>query len=310
MAARALVTGAAGFVGRHLSHYLRAQSWDVVGCDRAASEDDDILACDIADRESVEALLDSAGEVTHVFHLAAIANPREAKAQRDLAQQINVQGTQHLVESVYRRWPRARFVFVSSSQVYGKPERLPITEDHPLDPATEYGATKAKADTYCREQFEEHGWPIVRMRPFNHSGPNQRAGYVLPDFAQQIAQIKAGVREPVISAGAIDREHDIAHVADVVRAYELAALEGTPGEVYNVCSGESHLLRAALERMMELAGVEAEVESRSAADGAPRIVGSYDRLNKATGWHPEHSFDELLRDVLNDWMARVETPAS
>lgn len=304
MIGRALITGAAGFVGRRLTGYLRDQGWTVVGSGHPESAG--MLPCDIRDRASVDRMLEAAGDVSHVFHLAAIAFVPEAEEDPVRAVDVNLNGTIHLCNALRNRAAPPRLVFVGSSDAYGPPQSLPITEDHPLCPANTYAISKAAADHYCARLARVTALDCVRLRPFNHAGPGQSDQYVLSSFARQIAAIEAGRSEPVLRVGNLEASRDFLHVDDVLRAYELAALHGLPGAVYNICSGQSVRIQDVLDRLLAMSSVSIEVSpdpARQRPSEVPEVRGAHDHITADTGWRPEIDTDTLLRDVLQYWRA-------
>ena len=305
MGARALVTGAGGFVGAHLSRHLESEGWEVIRfiqdgpCDMERT-----VACDFTYPRMIAAVLHRLPCVTHVFHLAAISWVPGAAAKPTQTVESNLLGTMHLIEHIRRHSPEARFLHVGSGAVYGAPTELPVTEASPLAPATLYGITKAAADQYCACLHEADGFDVLRMRPFNHSGPGQSDAFVLSSFARQVALIEAGKREPVLTVGNLETARDFLHVEDVVRAYRLAAVSGQSGEAYNVCSGEAHQIGKALEALLAHARVDIEIRvdpERVRKVDVPMIYGSHAKFSAATGWAPSLPFDQILRDLLEYW---------
>ena len=250
---RALVTGANGFVGRVLCRHLADQGWEVRGCDlNAADEQPDYKTCDVAEAGQIEAVLDWAGPITHVFHLAARTFVPDSMDDPCGVVETNLQGTMRLLTLLHARGGGVRTVFIGSSEAYGPPQSVPITEDHPLCPNNPYAMTKAAADHFCAYAHQSMGMDIVRIRPFNHSGPGQSDRFVLSSFARQVAEVEAGLRGPVLEVGNLAARRDFSHVGDVVRAYERAAIDGASGEAYNVCSGRSYVIQEALDTLLGL----------------------------------------------------------
>ena len=302
----ALITGAGGFVGHILRQYLSDRGWTVRCCDaRAPADDPDWFTCDVSDARSVDALLEWAGgEVTHVFHLAAITFVPESGRDPHRAFDVNLQGTVLLTDAVRRHAPSARFVFIGSAEVYGPPRTLPMDEQHPINPTNPYAISKAAADLYCGYLHAAGLLDVVRVRPFNHSGPGQSDAFVLSSFAHQIARIEAGKEPPVLRVGNLEARRDFSHVSDVVRAYEALALEGQSGEVYNVCSGCAVSIRDALEGLLNVAGASIRVEhdpARMRPVDIPEMWGTHAKLSARTGWTPRISFDALLCDLIGYW---------
>jgi GDP-4-dehydro-6-deoxy-D-mannose reductase len=312
MSLRALVTGAEGFVGRVLCDHLTAQGWEVVPATRVARDRADAIACDITHVKQVHALMAEAGAVTHVFHLAAISFVPDTLKDPGLATRVNIEGTLNVATVLREHRPGARLVNVGSAAIYGTPLSTPITEDHPLNPDTPYAITKAAADRYCDYYHQAEGLDVIRMRPFNHSGPGQSDAFVLSSFAKQIAAVEAGQREPVLHVGNLNSGRDFSHVADVVRAYEVAALHGKAGEAYNVASGVMVRIGDVLNRLIELSDAEVAVEvdeKRLRPLDDDLVYGSCDRLHADTGWKPERNLDHILGDLLGYWRAQFSAPA-
>ena len=307
---RALVTGAEGFVGQALCAHLTAQGWDVRGSALRDLPDagGSYFQCDITDRVEVERLMVWAAGATHVFHLAALTFVPDSLQDPALAMTANLIGTIHLTSSLKTHLPNARLIYVGSADAYGVPQSLPVTEDHPLRPDNPYSISKAAADEFCGYLHKASRADIVRMRPFNHSGAGQAERFVLSNFARQIAAIEAGKAEPVLRVGNLAAARDFSHVNDVVRAYELAALHGTAGEVYNVCSGRSRVIQDALDILLSLSTTPIRVEvdaARLRPVDVKDVHGSHAKLTAQTGWEPVLTFESLLADLLAYWRPRV-----
>ncbi|MCC6698823.1 MAG: GDP-mannose 4,6-dehydratase [Candidatus Hydrogenedentes bacterium] len=304
----ALITGVNGFVGQVLSRYLRERGWNVLGAVQPpAAKTASSFPCDLTNRAEVEELAQWAKDVTHVFHLAAVTYIPQSQSDPALAMNVNLNGTIHLLHAVRACAPDARFLYVSSAAVYGVPKSLPITEEHPLNPNEPYGISKAAADAFCDYLHRNSGMDVIRVRPFNHSGPGQADHFVLSSLARQIALIERGAQEPVLHVGNLDVARDFLHVDDVVRAYESLMEKGEAGQVYNVCSGVSHSLRSILDTLREHAAVPIRLETdpeRVRRVDIPNVCGSRARITRHTEWEPRIPFAQLLEDLLNYWRTR------
>ena len=196
-------------------------------------------------------------------------------------------------EAVRAEAPEATVVAVSSGEVYGPPETLPVTEQAPLRPQNPYAVSKAATDLLARFHADAHGLRVVIARAFNHAGPGQEPIYAIASFAKQAA---AG---DVIVTGNPDTRRDYTDVRDVVRAYRLLAEHGEPGEAYNVCSGET---ASAGELVALLGAREHRVDpSLVRAHEVMEIRGSAEKLRAATGWAPEIPLADTLRDTVQAW---------
>lgn len=305
MTRRALITGASGFVGPVLRAHLEASGWETVCCGQAG--EGGLIGCDITDRAQIDALLDHAGNITHVFHLAAMTFVPAAHRDPTGAMTVNLLGTVQLTNALRDRGSTARFLNIGSAEAYGPPHSLPVTEDHPLNPGNPYAISKAAADHYCAYLSKTNALDIVRVRPFNHSGPGQTDQFVLSSFARQIAEIEAGHRPAEMHVGNLQPARDFLHVNDVVRAYEALALKGHTGTAYNVCSGSARRIEEVLNILMDLSTVRPVVlpdPGRMRPVDVPTMYGSYARLAQDTGWKPAYTLEALLAALLDHWRAQ------
>lgn len=304
---RALVTGSEGFVGRVLVRRLQAAGWDVVRSDFRGK--DGVLLCDVGDAQQVASLFQQAGAITHVFHLAAQTFVPESQKNPNATFQTNLIGTANLVQSIAALDAPPRLIFISSADIYGPPQYLPMDEAHPLNPQNPYAISKAAADAHCRFAAKANGLDIVVMRPFNHSGAGQTAQFVLSSFAKQIAAIEAGQQDAVLKVGNLEAARDFSHVEDIVQAYLLAAKSGIAGEAYNVCSGISRRIQDALDSLLSLGKVEIKIvqdPARMRPAEVKEVTGACEKLKAATGWHATHNFDTMLKELLDYWRQCLE----
>jgi GDP-4-dehydro-6-deoxy-D-mannose reductase len=186
--------------------------------------------------------------------------------------------------------------------VYGQvtPDELPLGEDHPFRPASPYAVSKASAELLGLQAWLGRGLEVVRVRPFNHTGPGQAPDYVVPSLARQVAEaVRSGAAQ--LSVGNLAARRDLTDVRDVVRAYRLLLDAGRPGEVYNVCRGESVVIEDVARRLLVLAGVDLPLvvdPAQMRPVDLPDLRGDPTRLHAATGWTPAIGLDQTLGDVL------------
>lgn len=312
---RVLVTGATGFVGRHLMAALRAAfpAADLVPAARAseAGGDPAVRAFDLMDAEGVAQLVADERPDACV-HLAAASAVAESFTDPDSTWWANVDGTRALATALMRHAPECRLLHVSSGEVYGLSFNagVPLDESAPLRPANPYAAAKAAADVALGE-MALRGLRVVRLRPLNHVGPGQSPRFAIAAFARQIARVEAGAQQPVVRTGALDRERDFLDVRDVCDAYvaALARADALPaGTVLNIASGRLRRLDGVLADMLRLAGVRATVEQEAAALRPTDLAAtpcSADAARAALGWAPRVPWNETLAAVLADWRAAV-----
>jgi GDP-4-dehydro-6-deoxy-D-mannose reductase len=296
---RALVTGASGFAGRHLAGLLRERSNDVLAPPRAE--------LDLLDLDALRSVVDEF-RPRRIFHLAAFASAvRSWDAPLEVLRQ-NIEGTANVLEAVRLEKSDARVLLVGSGQIYGKPDRLPITEDAPLHPQNPYAVSKAAADLLGGQYAEAHGLRIVRTRSFNHAGPGQSAEYVIGTLTRQVAEAEAsGADQLTLRTGSAEVARDFTDVRDVVRAY-VAAVEAAP-DAYNVCSGRSVTVAELIALIEELTELEVHHEvdpARVRAHEVKEVHGSADRLRAATGWAPEIPLERTVADALEAWRRELK----
>lgn len=315
---RILVTGGAGFAAAYAVRSLRERFRGVSVL--AATRDgesidgfDETIRFDLADSTAALTVIEAA-QPTLVLHLAGIAAPPEANAQPELAWQVNTLGTLALGRAILAAAPDTIFLNVGSASAYGDSAKQVrrITEETAFLPADDYGATKAAAD-WGLAVLAKRGLKVVRLRPFNHTGPGQTRDYAIPTFAAQIAAIERGNREAVVKVGNLEAERDIADVADVTDGYASvawAALEGRLewGRAYNVCTGRGIRMRSVLEILLSRSSVDIVIEQdpdRMRPSDLPRIVGDPSRAEAEIGWRTSTPLETTLLRTLNYWRERL-----
>lgn len=298
---RILVTGADGFVGRHLCRFLKLQGDEVIEAHGPSAGDERKL--DITDASDVLERVRQA-KPEGVIHLAGFSSVGKSHLEPNLVFQVNAVGTVNLLAAVREAALRARVLLVGSGEMYGSvPGDARATESTPLAPLSPYAASKLAAECAGMQFNRSYGIAVVCARPFNHLGAGQDPGFVVPSFASQVQTIAQGNSEPVLKVGNLEPIRDFSHVLDVVAAYRLLLESGEPGTAYNVCSGEGRSIRSLLDELLSLAGLDASVEvdrSRVRPVEIPRLVGSPERLQQL-GWAPSRTVRDALRDVLEEY---------
>jgi GDP-4-dehydro-6-deoxy-D-mannose reductase len=245
-----------------------------------------------------------------VLHLAARSSVAESFRDFNGYIEVNFGGTLNLLRALSGDGFRGRMVFVSTGDLYGMvPEsELPIAEDRPLRPRNPYAVSKMAAEALCYQWTQTEGLDVVMARPFNHIGPGQDERFAVAAFAAQVARISAGRADPRVVAGDLEVTRDFTDVRDVVRAYFALLAKGRTGEVYNIGSGRETLLREILDRLLALAGVQADVETdpaRLRASEQRRAIADVRKIARDTGWMARTMLDDTLRDTLEDWKGRI-----
>ncbi len=310
MAQRVLVTGVNGFVGPYLARALVERGHRVAATHYGAFAPhpvplppiEPLVELDVRDGDAVAGAIAST-RPDAIIHLAGFSEPQRSMAQPALTTQINVIGTFHVLEAVARVAPSARCVVVGSGDVYGaqEPGSAPFTEDSPIRPTNPYAVTKAAADWLaggyaCGPQRLD----VVRVRPFNHTGPGQQRGLVCPDFAYGIAALAAaGARSGTLAVGNLDAAKDFSDVRDIARGYVLALEQGERGAVYNLASEHTLSVRSIFETLARIAGVEVTPTPRAGLAAGPAVAvrASAARFRERTGWVAEIPFDQTLGEL-------------
>lgn len=304
---RILLTGAGGFVAAHLRPLLQTAfpPAEIVELGGQGAK------LDLADAAAVVRFVaDVAPDAC--IHLAAVTAVPAANADPDAAWRVNLLGTLSLARALQAANPEAVLLFASSAEIYGRSFAAGVALDEGALPApmNTYAATKAAADL-ALGAMAATGLRVIRMRPFNHTGPGQSPSFVVPAFARQVARIAAGLQEPRLQVGALDPYRDFLDVRDVCAAYVAALARADvlpPGAVFNVASGVPRRIGDILEALMAMAGVQAEVSTGQALlrkAEIPTASGNASAARAALGWAPAISWERTLADVLDDWQARV-----
>lgn len=294
---RILVTGASGFVGRWLTAELSGAGHEVVDLE---------ATIDVRDAAAVSAAV-SRSRPEAIAHLAAVSYSPDASAEPGAAYAVAVGGTANVMEAARLLDPPPAVLVTGSSESYGAPtpQDLPLTERSPLRATSPYGISKLAQESVALAYAGRYDLRVVGTRSFNHTGPGQRAEFVVPALARRIREVARG-RATQVPVGNLDVRRDLSDVRDVVRAYRLLleAAMGTDfargGAVVNVCSGNSVAIRWVAEELCRLAGIPVvlEVDPALVRQGdPPEIRGDFSRLASVTGWRPERQLAGALHDV-------------
>jgi GDP-4-dehydro-6-deoxy-D-mannose reductase len=304
---RVLITGASGFAGSFLARECARAGDSVVGISLTGDVPEggsEGAAVDLLNGDAVrEAVRAARPEV--VYHLAALSSVGRSWEEPARTVQDNVAMSVNMLEALRFEAADARTVWVSSCEVYGVPEALPLTEDARLNPANPYAVSKAAGDMLAAVYVDAHGLNMVRARPFNHAGPEQRTIFIMSSLARQAAEAQlSGVDSLEIATGNPDTRRDFTDVRDVVRAYRLLAACEESG-VFNVCTGQSISAADQVRLVSELIDpieVAHVVDSgRVRAHEVMDLRGSHERLTAATGWEPEIPVRQTMADTIEWW---------
>ena len=312
-----LITGIAGFAAKHFLHYLNEQEpgSEVMGIynETLPAFDDEKLdelhlsfsKINLLEKDKIAEVIEEFNPA-YILHLAgrsSVANSWKAPADSVID---NTSFFLNIVETVRILKLNCRILSVGSTEEYGNANAgLPLKETDCPDPASPYGVARVLQQKLVKIYAESYGVDIVHTRSFNHIGPHQKPDYVISSFAQQIVQQeKKGVSKIELVTGDVNVIRDFSDVRDVVRAYYLLLYKGIKGQTYNVCSGKGYLIKDMIDLFSTIIG-EHIFHSTDEKNFRPSenkvIIGSYEKLMNATGWKPQYSIKESLRDIIKYW---------
>jgi UDP-glucose 4-epimerase len=278
---RVLVTGANGFIGRHLVKALEQAGHTVVGWDLP---DQDIIRDPL-----MEILSGKPQQLDAVIHLAAIGSPALCDREPTAAFTVNVQGTHNVLKLALDAGAK-RFVFASSAHVYGvSPKYLPTDERHPLRLQDVYTTTKLVGEEFCKLFWDNYGLSYVAIRLFNGYGPGQLPGYFIPDMVQRAKTGRIELRGALITK-------DWIYIDDVVRAYALALQSPFVGAV-NIGTGVETTLQFIAARIAGSCGAEMVISDQPQG-GPTRMLCDWGRAQRVLGWRPEIDLEEGIERTI------------
>ncbi|MGA7923990.1 MAG: GDP-mannose 4,6-dehydratase [Thermoplasmata archaeon] len=307
---RLLVTGASGFIGRHLVTWAVAKGHEVVGTYLASSELSvrDLPKSgvtweklDLKDGDRVAQIVASV-RPEGVIHLGAQAYAQRAWADPVDTFRTNVIGTIHLYEALRKNPPAKGTLLAASGAAYGAPGKLPLQEDFPLNPTNPYGVSKACQEMLSLQYALNFGLRIVRARLFGTTGPGKK-GDALNDFAQQVATIERSGRAGQLKVGNLDTKRDVSDIRDVLRAMWRIFEAGDPTQPVNVAAGQSYSIRYMAEQLARMARVPIEIVPDPVLfrpTDEPDNRADVTRL-RALGYTPSYTLVQTLEDSLNFW---------
>ena len=315
---KSLIIGGAGFVGAYLvRHLMNDLGQDVVvtkmprelvkvdGVDMNSIQ---VCDLDILQKKSIVALFREI-RPDYIYHLAAQSSVSVSWKNPALTVDVNVKGGVNILEALRELEDKPRVLFIGSGEEYGHilPGETPIKEGNVPRPGNIYAATKVCQNMLAKIYADAYGLDVMMVRAFNHIGPNQLPLFVVADFCKQVAEIEAGNREPVMKVGNLSAKRDFTDVRDVVRAYALLMKAGCAGETYNIGSGHAIAIEDILKQILDHSSVEIRVEvdpERLRPVDVPIIEADTTKVYEATGWKPEISLEQTIRETLDYWRTK------
>jgi len=314
---KVFISGATGFVGRHLIDFLSSPKYEIYGTSfpekiKAGALDirRNIIYLDIrSEKEVFKAINDV--QPSWLLHLAAISNVKHSWEEKRETLETNLMGTFYLFEAMRKFAPQARVLFVSSSDVYGflSPTEKVLMEEDSFHVVNPYAFTKVSGEILSKFYVQVENLNIVIARSFPHTGPGQSPDFVCSDWALQIARIEKGLADPVIKVGNLRVKRDFTDVREVVKAYSLLMKKGRRGEIYNVCSGKAVSLREILDILLSFSPQKIKVQvdsSKLRKADIPLLLGSNQKIREQTSWEPKILLKQTLHDLLEYWRTRVQ----
>lgn len=306
-----LVTGANGFVGHHLVKELFEHDYTVFGLGSPGSEVTEQLKPYLENYQGLEltdqAIVDTIdfAHIDAVIHLAGLAAVGPSFDNPLLYVTVNVGIEINIYEACIKQGVTPKILTISSGSLYDPMAPLPLNESSRTLPNSPYAVSKLGQEQMA-QYYSNRGFSSVIARPFNHVGPGQNEGFIVPDLAKQVVAAEQG-EVSQIQVGNLEAKRDYTDVRDIARAYRLLIEQGESGETYNVCSGVSHSGQDILDTLLSLSGTSPEITqepSRMRPSDTPNIYGDSSKLRDATGWSPSFDLRQTLVDALEDWRSR------
>lgn len=314
---KALIIGAAGFVGSYLARHLSCElGWETcltkLPQETLAVEGCKVFDLDILKQENIAALLEQI-QPDVIFHLAAQSSVAVSWKAPQMTVSVNVMGCLNLLEAVrsLKAEQKPRVLLIGSGEEYGHlPKGVSLVSEETLPtPGNPYAVSKLAQNHFGTLYARAYGLPVVMVRAFNHIGVGQSSQFVASDFCRQAAEIALGLREPVMRTGNLAAKRDFTDVRDVVRAYTMLAVQGRAGQTYNVGSGKAIAIEELLYTIINISNTNITVETDPAKlrpVDIPEITADITKLRQDTDWQAEIPLRQTLQEMFTHWKAQLE----
>lgn len=312
-----LITGFSGFVGRHFLQYLyeRPEAFEICGIDIKEPSFDCSVYKDkldiqfkkvnLLDKDELKTVLNEF-RPDYILHLASFSSVAYSWQHPEDCFINNTNIFLNLTGALKESAMASRVLSIGSSEEYGNvlPEQLPLKEDMHLTPVSPYAVARVSQEMFSRVFVDHYHLNIILTRSFNHIGPWQDERFVVPSFIRRILDIRdTGAKAGIIETGDTTIIRDFVDVRDVVRAYYLLLTEGTPGEIYNICSGKGIPLSEVIETIESITDMEIKTRVNPEfvrPDDNRVIIGSHHKISEELGWKPEISLEDTLKDMIKE----------
>lgn len=317
-----LITGIAGFAAGHFLEYLNLQEpgSEVAGIYHESMPGLDmqklsglkisLFKADLSDKKKTAEII-SDFQPAFILHLAGRSSVADSWKHPVESITDNTNFFLNIIEAVRHLAPACRILSVGSTEEYGNANLgQPLKETDCPEPASPYGVARVLQQKLVAIYANSYNVDIVHTRSFNHIGPRQKPAYVISSFAKQIAQQAAEGKDPIeLKTGDVNVIRDFSDVRDVVKAYYQLLYKGIKGQTYNVCSGKGYVLTDIISILADKIGrpVHHSVDEKNFRPSENKtILGSYEKLNKQTGWAPAISIEQSLDDILSFWKSNYK----
>ena len=306
MSEKIIVTGVNGFVGEHVVDTFKEDGFEVVGIgsdnspnEKVAHKLDTYVSCNLLDVDSVNNIdLNNARAIIHLAGLSAVSRSFD-QAQRYISD--NAVMTYNLLDHAKTSNMQGRAIVISSGALYDPNQPLPISEESATSPTSPYAIGKL-ASEHVVDYFRNRGLDAVIARPFNHIGPGQKEGFILPDIYAQLSSVGSGGE---IQVGNLNTRRDYTDVRDIVAGYKALALaDSLDHRLYNICSGQSLSgkdILALVERIGNYTDIKVSIDpSKIRPSDIMDIYGDSSRIRKELGWQPQYDIEQTITDFVAD----------
>lgn len=298
-----LITGGTGFVGRYLCQYL---SKDNVVYISSRSYHPNAIQLDLKNIKKSRNIFQDF-KFDKIFHLTAQSSVHLSFKQPFDTLYDNINTTLNLLKIVSELDYKPKVILASTAEVY-KVSNNELTEDSNFEPKSPYSISKIVTDYLVRNISKDFDIHTVLLRLFNHTGPGQSDTFVLGSFSKQLAEMKLGLREPIIKVGNLEAKRDFIDIRDVCEAYNMVSNDDSIGEAYNVCSGNEYKIKDLLQTLIKISGLDVKVEIDSARlrkVDIPTFFGSYKKIKDKFKWEPHISIEQTLQDMFDWWIENL-----
>lgn len=310
MSKTVLVTGVNGFVGRHLAKELHDNGYSVIGIGGPSGHTDGLkqylsgyIVLDLTDATAVSKLpLKDIDSVIHLAGLAAVG-PSFEEPMKYISANIGMET--NIFQAAISQDTSLKFLAVSSGSLYDPKAPLPLTEESSVVPTSPYAVSKVGQEQMAH-YYGLRGFDILVARPFNHIGPGQLEGFIVPDLTKQLISAERNETSS-IKVGNLEAKRDYTDVRDIVRAYRMLIERGKTGETYNICSGTSYSGKEILDILIRQSEISPSIEQDQAKmrpSDTPNIIGSHDKITRDTDWEPQLTLEQTLREVVEEWRSK------